>query len=119
MPGLRWVLCALIAAPFSARPAFAQLQNATPTAGANITTRQRVGGADASAPCKAHAECSSGNFFDYNRIDLTVNFRTAGGAVWTPSAAQMTTIQGYFGPINNTIADATEGQMALGTVTVV
>jgi von Willebrand factor type A domain-containing protein len=112
-------VCTVALVTLTGPDAFAQLQNATPTGGANITTRKCLGGTNAGAMCNQDAACDSGNCVDYNLIDLTVNFRTAAAAAWTPNAAQMATIQGYFTPINDTLADVTDGQMALGTVTLV
>jgi hypothetical protein len=100
-------------------PTLAQLQNNNPTGGANITTRKCVGGTNAGALCNNDAECNSNNCFDYNIFDLTVNFRLPTGGGWTPTAAQMTTIQGYFPAINNTLADVTDKQMVLGTVALI
>ena len=55
----------------SGLPAFAQLENRTPTGGSNIITRKCVGGGDAGTLCKEDSECESNNCFDYNLIDLT------------------------------------------------
>jgi hypothetical protein len=94
-------------------------EDRTPTGGSNITTRKCVGGTNAGTQCNDDSDCDSNNCFDYNIVDLTVNFRTATGTGWTPTAAQMATIQGYWTPINNAVADITDGQMVLGTVSLI
>jgi hypothetical protein len=103
----------------AATSSLAQIQNRTPSGGANVAKRTCIGGANAGALCRADSECSPGDCFDYNVFDLTVNLVTSDGTGWIPSASQMTAIEGYFRRINDTLADVTDGQMALGTVSLV
>ena len=113
------ILGPAVVALLASLPVFAQLEDRTPTGGSNITTRKCVGGANEGTRCNSDSDCNSNNCFDYNIVDLTVNFRTATSAAWTPTAGQMTTIRGYFTAINNTVADITDGQMVLGTISLV
>jgi hypothetical protein len=110
------VVCLVL---LSGTPALAQIETRTPTGGANVTTRKCVAGTNAGSLCNADSDCDSAECFDYNVLDLTVNFRTAASGGWTPTPAQMSLIRGYFTTINDTVADVTDGQVALGTVSLI
>ena len=89
----RLLVVMALAAP-TAIPVHAQLETRTPTGGSNITTRECIGGSDAGEMCKEDSECDSGNCFDFNLIDLTVNFRDAAGAAWFTTIVQLGFVAG-------------------------
>lgn len=112
-------VCLTVLIMIMASPLNAKIEGRTPTGGANVTTRKCVGGTNAGALCNDDSVCNSGDCFDYNIFDLSVNLLEDSGAGWTPSTAQLTTIEGYFEDVNDAIHDVTDGQVVLGTISLI
>jgi len=88
--------------------------------GATIHLRRCIGGSLDGHLCKEDAECDSNDCFPYNIVDFTVNLRDTrsgcDGCVWSPTAAELNTIAGWFQTLNDGLFDATDGQFVLGRV---